>query len=523
MRLFKHTLQRSFSNLSKLVTVPTFYCLVVLLGLLYSNQSYAQSPCPEAFFNNPFVPDSDGRAPSFLQPTMNSNSEEAADPDTVSYPDAFPTKKWVFNTVFKIIRDDNGIRATGDVGENQVMDRIRDLNLAFNQFNIFFKYGGLEFIDMTALTGDQNFSDLSDNFIEPYWTQDCFCIFVLDGDILTTDLDGTVTNTPGLGYLLGGISFFNTLAINSTRIVNHEVGHNFYLRHDFANYGDPFGCEHVIRNTQDSSYNADDHGDWIHDTPATKIWDISEYDQVTGFYEGGDIDCNNSLSSGDPDRFYKTGNARINNFMHWHPGDDLSDGYYFSPGQGKRMRWVIATDIIQNYGIYSPLRVEVEALYQPFDVYETGGDAIVSVTDNNDGTANVCRNRVRNDRFQKGFDATYYNMDDTPITSSTPDQLQVILGRTSDYKVKIYQVDPNITEIVSVICTRGVVCTDEVYVGGVLISTAILGSMNITVQQLTEIQLNDPELYNNLMENYYHILKKQTTSGAESKVVIYKN
>ena len=46
--------------------------------------------------------------------------------------------------------------------------------------------------------------------------------------------------------------------------------------------------------------------------------------------------------------------------------------------------------------------------------------------------------------------------------------------------------------------------------------------MNITVQELNELQVKDPELYNQLLEQYYYILKKVTASGAEVKTVFYK-
>lgn len=47
--------------------------------------------------------------------------------------------------------------------------------------------------------------------------------------------------------------------------------------------------------------------------------------------------------------------------------------------------------------------------------------------------------------------------------------------------------------------------------------------MNITVEELDAIEVKDPDLYNNLMNQYYYILKKETESGAKLQEVFYKN
>lgn len=38
--------------------------------------------------------------------------------------------------------------------------------------------------------------------------------------------------------------------------------------------------------------------------------------------------------------------------------------------------------------------------------------------------------------------------------------------------------------------------------------------MNLTLEELNEIQVKDPELYDKLMSQYYHIINKETSSGA---------
>jgi hypothetical protein len=47
--------------------------------------------------------------------------------------------------------------------------------------------------------------------------------------------------------------------------------------------------------------------------------------------------------------------------------------------------------------------------------------------------------------------------------------------------------------------------------------------MNVTVEELDEYEVKNPELYNNLMSQYYYILKKETISGAQVQQIFYKN
>ena len=490
---------------------------IICLFVLSFKMMFSQSNCPEIYFQSPNS--SSSRMNLFPQPdALNTQNILNSDPDAAIYPDAFPNNQYVYNVIFKIIRNDNGIRTTGNIDEPEVMNAIRDINLNFNQFNVFFKYGGFEYIDHTNLTGNQLQSEFDTNFIAPYWTPHNFYIFVLDGDIVGTYSDGTTYQTPGLGYLIGNLTFVSTTGLTSTRILSHEIGHNFYLYHDFKFGGPDVGCEHVVRNTDSEFYNATVTSDRIHDTPATRIWDFSEYDS-SGFYIGSNFDCSNNPIL--DEKLYKNGYPRYDNFMHWHAGADLAS-YHFTAGQGKRIRWALATDILQGQGYWSVAQIDVDKLYEPYKAIQMGGDAIVTVTDNNDGTAEVCRNLIRKDRFQKGFKCKFYNMDGSLFDQGTPDDLKSIDERTTDYKVEIFQVAPGVLKTISVVCTKGVVCSYEDFVGGIVLSTQVLGSMNITAQELNQIQVKDPNLYNHLMEQYYYILKKYTASGALYQKVFYK-
>jgi hypothetical protein len=78
------------------------------------------------------------------------------------------------------------------------------------------------------------------------------------------------------------------------------------------------------------------------------------------------------------------------------------------------------------------------------------------------------------------------------------------------------------TGLVPVVCTRGLICQVEQYVAGIKYTTPLIGSMDVTAEVMNQQQLNDPNFYENLVSNYYYILKKQTESGAKSEEVFYK-
>lgn len=412
--------------------------------LFISNQIYSQNGfCREVTNPNLQITNFSNTTPS-VQPQTSNPTSTLSDPDTNQYPDFDPSRQYVYKVIFHIFRDDNGVRATTIIGEADVMNVIRDLNLNYNQFNIFFKYGGYDFVDNTSLTGNVQSTQLMPTF-GFMLNNHTFQINILDGNILDYDENGNIVNVPGVGFRYSTIAFFSHDALSSTRIATHEIGHCLNLFHDFKAYSTPgiLYSENVIRDQLGIGYNATSGGDKIHDTPATKIWDEDQYNAL-GIYEGDDIDLNYALISTSIDRLYKTEFPRKNNIMHVHSGLDYTMGYFFSPGQGKRMRWSIGTDIVNHYGIWELAEVNWKELYQPFETKLIAGDAIVTITPNQDGTgAEVCRNRLHIDRFQKGFNQKFINLDGSAITVSGPDDL-VELDRTFDYALKIEQYNTEI-------------------------------------------------------------------------------
>lgn len=60
------------------------------------------------------------------------------------------------------------------------------------------------------------------------------------------------------------------------------------------------------------------------------------------------------------------------------------------------------------------------------------------------------------------------------------------------------------------------------FVGGNIITTEHMGSYIFTEQTLNELQVKDPDLFNNLESQKYHIIRKETESGAVKQDVIFK-
>ena len=169
------------------------------------------------------------------------------------------------------------------------------------------------------------------------------------------------------------------------------------------------------------------------------------------------------------------------------------------------------------------IETTVQSLYEPFETSIVGGNAVISVEDNGNGTALVCRNRLEKHRFQKGFDYVFPQNDGDPdLIYASTDTLPVDVNHTFDYPIIINQVDPDYTGTVHVVCTRGVVCNNEQFVSGTDIITDFIGSYNFTIEQWDSLKISDPKLYDYLESNKYHIIKKETKTGVIYQVIIYK-
>lgn len=418
------------------------------------------------------------------------------------------TTKYVFNVKFHVVYNDNGITRTNNLGNpgipigfEEVMNAIRDLNVAFNQFNIYFKYRGLDQINNTDFL----------NLETPQELNNLGSIYSIPNSINLFIVNGTVSGAAARGQYFDDNWFVRKWTLC------HEMGHIFGLQHVwFENNGI---CENAQRLPGEPDFNADSAGDKIRDTHAWGNTNDIHFQNCD--YIGGAIDCagspinptvlpyqNNYFISGPP----------IYNYLNTDSTDYTCEPI-FTPGQGRKMRENITGTWAASF---TAQMTSVESLYEPFESISFGGNTVISIEDFGDGSAFVCRNlKVRN-RFQKGFDYVFPDNDGVQdLINFNTDQLPENVNQHFNYRVIINQVDPTVSQTL-LFDTRGQHCDFEEFVSGTDLVTDFLGSYIFTIEEWDKLKLSDPRLYDYLQNNKYHIIKKETEKGAIYQVTIYK-
>ncbi len=407
--------------------------------------------------------------------------------------------KYVINTFVHIINDDNGQNNTPSpiiYGENEVMEILRILNKNFNPANIFFKYRGFQIVNNTVLTNNGNINNMT-----------------LAGNLnifLMNDIGG-YSGIAVQGGRRMKIPYATLEGCCAEYALVHETGHCFNLLHTFNLFNivlpDPLGndCEHVTRDPENSQYNAESHGDKVADTPAQPPLGASAFSNCQYIYNPSLVDC-----QGTPFE-----NIVPNNFMSYSVLENCS--YHFTPGQILKMRNYLESPTASGW---SSVFNTVDSLYDPFEVTDIPHE-VISIDDNGDGTAEICYNIQRRHRFQKSFDYDFYNtFGGDPVNASSFD-LPVVQENTSSFKVRINQID-NSRRTIVVDCTREVICQTENFIGGTIITTEFLGSSNLTIRDLNELEVKDPQLFQELLQQRYHIIRKLTQTGKVYQILVYK-
>ena len=465
---------------------------------------------------------------------------------------------YIFNIRFHVIYDSNHSII---ITEDQILNQIAKLNINFNQFNIFFKYRGFDEItdDIYYTLPMGSYQILKNHFIYDLdlYDENAVNVFVLDSRSRAPQQDVIFSN--------------NAMTNNESTGLIHEMGHVLGLVHTFSGsaystnftqnnlpcpgvFGQGFVipnlnsvAENVTRDVTDPNYNADRSGDWVTDTNAifkdafiNRCWNTNGY----VFYPHPEVVDAVGDVYGD---IYELDDELFHNFMNY--GAALNN---FTNGQGVRMREQIEND---TYNLYIPKlnlttngNPDISVLYEPYKVETIGtiSDDIYSLTDNGDGTAEVCRLKsfVLNHYFQPGFDYSFYQGNTTNIThQADKDDLYGILDEGILRFVKINQI--NTSYLVNVFdnytvsysdidngiifyepsaCLRpAMICETEPYSGGKVISTVNLANPNVDIKILTNQEASDPNLEQNLENNKFHIIEKTTISGAKIQKTIYKN
>ncbi len=441
----------------------------------------------------------------------------------------------VFNVYYHLINPSDGINPDG-ITEDHILASIAQLNINFNQYNIFYKYRGYRTIDDDVLYYDTDHSQYFDllNLETDY------------ADSINVMIIPTYVAAGGALFQeqyvkMPAWNFANILIGNTT--ITHEFGHLAGLMHPFrgtsassetifndvcppildVTYSNEYlitpgtytsASENVTRDANSSYFNAAVTGDMVIDTPAQ-------------FYHATYNFCKN-LTTGEityishPDIIDNSGtdepyiDVDIQNFMAY--------GYmgkiHFTNGQGVRMRETILDPTNTEF---TPRMTVVSALYEPYKNYLGAGDIVISIEDLGNGFLLVCRNIVNLDYFQPGFDYDFYlDANSDPFDSFTAGYDVPIFNNTYQIGTKIYQLDDSSIVFTSGVCARGQICVEEAIGSGKVLTFTNYNNPNYTEQTLDSIQASDPNLIQQLENNKYHHIEKTSIKGNKVEETIYK-
>ena len=301
----------------------------------------------------------------------------------------------VFNVSFWKVNDPNGnyIDPDGRFSENALLESIATLNTNFNKFNIFFKYRGFDEFNSPAdvmqtdtyidENGDRQCMDLQEVDPEGYGNLHVcqigdFFDFTQNPDFenpnaINIYVPYTTSSFAGVGTPSSGKIAISLVSLSRMTWV-HEMGHVLNLQHTQKLFRSDQYCERVTRNVADSIYNANDHGDAVHDTAAVPdfaredYWDLIDagvppnvadtlyerhryIDSITNEYTGAGRDCY--------DRLYEIYLPDTENIMSYTKSSIMSE---LTVGQGLKMRKTFV-DFSQ---FYEPHTTDVAALYEPY-------------------------------------------------------------------------------------------------------------------------------------------------------------
>ncbi len=243
---------------------------------------------------------------------------------------------------------------------NDFLTAVANLNKAYNQFNIFFKYKGYDtFVTPTAQI-NTNFDETGYYVIETIGEYSQLWQYAANQGYVEPNSFNVYAY--GWGFAAGAVQWPKStiFAISSSGgllggAMVHEIGHNMDLLHldNAANNADCDLKEHVTRDPSNSNYNANNRGDRVEDTPACyefALGDISNCD-----YIGNEVDCT------DEHLPYIITEPDLRNFLMRFASD--CEKKYLTIGQGIRIRQALQSN---PNGIFSDDQTTIASLYEPY-------------------------------------------------------------------------------------------------------------------------------------------------------------
>lgn len=401
---------------------------------------------------------------------------------------------------------------------NDALTGIANLNILFNQFNIFFKYKGFKKVLSPALPDDPNGHFVLESTTDFYdlisWADtngykraDSFNVYVYGW------AKGFGGISPGYNVTTCGVSASGL----PDRLLTHEISHNLNLMHTRSSRG--INGERVTRNPNDPNYNADTHGDRVVDTAANPGYRDANGDYPYINLNDCTYDNDGTQVDYDLDPYVPTHQDVIN---------IMSNAYIcmdqYSPltiGQGIRAREALINDV---NGHFAPTLNTIESLYEPY-----AGEYFYS---SSQGSPVLYK-----PLFQPGFDYRFVECScDCPEPSDyhdisfsyTSNSLLTISKYESDYSIithpnhsAIY-IDLDICDSYGQNTRR---CYDNYNRrpngGSVTLFNDGVINANVTVMPKDSLGINSPTLVEDLNPGLYKV-EMNYDDGATQQTVIFK-
>ena len=462
--------------------------------------------------------------------------------------------------------------STGPLSEDSALAKIAALNIAFNPYNIFFKYRGVDYYGEIH-NGSELINQSHANIISRMYEiaqSDGYdnCINILlhheqcSNDKGTADIykkmlsfryctSSSIHVVYQMGHLFGllktqlgtggGSDTNDVIPLTNSicsSVPNYLPSYDKLFKPNYTNVG---GIpENVTRDINNSYYNADTAGDMVVDTPACFRGSEHNFCHINND-STWDYISNSNIVDNSPEHLMFE-NVDLRNYMSLN--GDFARPFnicHFTNGQGVRMRETLAIPSLN----FNAVETTVASLYDPYKIENiyTLSTTTQSMLDNGDGTAEVCRwnSRAINHYFQPGFDYDFYQGNNLKHHNDK-EELYGILDEGILRSVKISQINTNYIDITNQYVidhsdisngiifyefepcnSPSIVCETEPYIGGKVSTTSVISNpVDLQTNILDSLEISDPDLEQNLENNKYHIIKKTTISGAKIQKTIYK-